>query len=401
MTSKVEGLDHQSLERAMSLGRKDWSTWPVYESAELGLRNFWYPVIWSSEVRRKPIAVQLLGERVMLIRDGGQVHALHDRCPHRGVPLHLGTQEFAGTITCPYHGWTYGLEDGVLKAVITDGPDSPICGKVAVKRYPTAEKLGLVWVFVGDMGKPVPPVEVDIPTELLQHPVTIGGRIQPGRKGNWRYAAENGFDEGHAKFLHRYSVWAGFRQLPVWNETKVVRSDDDQWVTRKQEAVHWEADFPGLGHWTQARWWKRSRTAPRPEDSKKVDKVIAGLDLPGKASVRLPYILRIAYPKYIHYEWAVPEDADHHRYVQLLASFKQGLSRQIFRIKYLTFIRWAFHGQFTGQDAWMVDVMDCPPERMYRPDRSVAEYRRLVESHHRQDGWAPRGQGTEGDDSST
>jgi phenylpropionate dioxygenase-like ring-hydroxylating dioxygenase large terminal subunit len=36
-----------------------------------------------------------------------------------------------------YHGWTYALDDGQLVAVITDGPDSPICGKatVAVKTY--------------------------------------------------------------------------------------------------------------------------------------------------------------------------------------------------------------------------------------------------------------------------
>ena len=101
-------------------------------------------------------------------------------------------------------------------------------------------------------------------------------------------------------------------------------------------------------------------------------------------SVRVPYILRVAYAHYIHYEWAVPEDAEHHRYVQLLVSFKpERLGRLWFRIQYLAYIRWVFHGQFTGQDAWMVDVMDIPPERLYRPDASVIEWRRLVEEQHR------------------
>lgn len=382
-----DGSERRPVSPEKSLGRQDWSIWPTYESAALGLRNFWYPIMWSTEVGSKPISVKVLGETVMLIRDGGKVSALHDRCPHRGVPLSLGSQEFPGTITCPYHGWTYGLEDGVLKAAITDGPDSPLCGRISVKNFPIEERLGLVWIFVGDEGAPVPPVEVDIPGELLAHETTIGGRIFPGREGNWRFAAENGFDEGHAKFLHRYSLWAGFRQLPVWNETKVVRSDDDMWVTRKQQAVHWEADFPGLGKWSQAAWWKRSRTAATPEQDRRVDPAIVSMNLPAKASVRLPYILRIAYPMYIHYEWAVPEDADHHRYVQLLVSFKKGMARQVFKLKYLAYIRWAFHGQFTGQDAWMVDVMDCPPERLYRPDKSVLEYRRLVEKQHRQGGY--------------
>jgi phenylpropionate dioxygenase-like ring-hydroxylating dioxygenase large terminal subunit len=381
---RLAGKRRKPAER--SLGRQDWSTWPTYDQAALGLRNYWYPVMWSRDVGAEPVSVELLGDNVMLIRDGGTVAALHDRCPHRGVPLSLGTQIFPGTITCPYHGWTYALDDGVLQAAITDGPDSPLRGRVSVRRYPTAERLGLVWVFVGDEGTEVPPVEVDIPGELLDHETTIGGRIYPGRPGNWRYAAENGFDEGHAKFLHRYSVWAGLRQLPVWNETDVVRNEDD-WVTRKQKAVHWEADFPGLGHWSQAAWWKRSKTAARPEQDRRVDATIESLSLPAKASVRLPYILRIAYPMYIHYEWAVPEDEDHHRYVQLLVSFKRGWAKRIFVLKYLSFIRWAFHGQFTGQDAWMVDVMDCPPERLYRPDKSVIEYRRLVEDRHRQGGY--------------
>ena len=95
-------------------------------------------------------------------------------------------------------------------------------------------------------------------------------------------------------------------------------------------------------------------------------------------SVRVPYILRVAYSSYIHYEWAIPEDAKHHRYVQLMASFRPGrLARLWFRLQYAAWIRWVFHGQFTGQDAWMVDVMDIPPERLYRPDASVIEWRRV------------------------
>ena len=64
------------------------------------------------------------------------MRALHDRCPHRGVPLShpMATQEWPGTWTCCYHGWTFDLETGTLVAAITDGPDSPICGKVAVRR---------------------------------------------------------------------------------------------------------------------------------------------------------------------------------------------------------------------------------------------------------------------------
>ena len=146
-----------------SLGRLDWATWPKYEAAVLGFRNYWYPVSWSRHVTKRPIRVTVAGETIMLIREQGTVRALHDRCPHRGVPLShpMASQEFAGTWTCCYHGWTFDLETGTLVAAITDGPDSPICGKVAVRTYPVEERIGLVFVYIGD-GDP-PPVESDIP----------------------------------------------------------------------------------------------------------------------------------------------------------------------------------------------------------------------------------------------
>ena len=120
------------------------SAWPRYDAAIGGLRNYWYPVAWSSSVGRRPVAVRLLDEPIVLLRERGQVHALADQCPHRGIPLSVGRQEFPGTWSCRYHGWTFDLETGVLKAALTDGPDSPICNKVRVKTYPVAERAGRI-----------------------------------------------------------------------------------------------------------------------------------------------------------------------------------------------------------------------------------------------------------------
>ena len=90
--------------------------------------------------------------------------------------------------------------------MITDGPDSPICGRVSVPRVPGRRALGLVWVFVGDR-EPHPLAE-QLPEELVDPPpYCVGGRIED-RDGDWRLFAENGFDEGHAKYLHRTSLLA-------------------------------------------------------------------------------------------------------------------------------------------------------------------------------------------------
>ncbi len=353
---------------------QDWKSWPLYNEAELGLRDYWYPVQYVDQIRDEPLAIKLLGEDIVLVRDGEKIRALHDRCPHRGVPLSLGRREFPGTLSCAYHGWTFNLEDGKLCAVLTDGPESPICGRLKVRNYPVEQRLGMVWIYMGS-GQ-VPPVERDIPEELTKYDFVMGGRTDV-RKGNWRFAAENGFDEGHAKYLHNTALWRLFKVMPAWNETEI--REVGPWLIRVQKEVHWEAEFPGLGTWTNKRWWKRMPLPDRPGKGKNINPVIDKLDIPGFVSIRLPGLLRVAYPKFIHYEWYVPVDKDHVRYVQIMVRFEKGLSAELFKLKYLGAIRWLFHGQFTGQDAWMVDVTDAPPERLYRPDVSITNWRRLVE----------------------
>ena len=102
-----------------------------------------------------------------------------DRCPHRGVPLSLGKEEFPGTLTCAYHGWTYRLSDGELVAVITDGPDSPICGKVRVPPLPgrRASRPGLGL----HRRSPAPhPLTAQLPEELVDAPPLLHRRSDRG-----------------------------------------------------------------------------------------------------------------------------------------------------------------------------------------------------------------------------
>jgi phenylpropionate dioxygenase-like ring-hydroxylating dioxygenase large terminal subunit len=340
--------------------------------------------MWSSQLGVHPVGLRLRGDRIVLVRDGGRAYALHDRCPHRGVPLSLGRRQFPGTLSCAYHGWTYRLEDGQLCAVITDGPDSPICGKVAVRTFPCEERLGLVWVYSGE-GAPHS-IDRQLPAELTTGvPFSIGGRIEE-RAGNWRLAAENGFDEGHAKYLHRTSLWRLFKTMPTWNRTHIEQRD--RWIYRVQDEVHWDAEFPGVGRFTNQRWWKlrpptqKSFTLGNTGAAKRADPYIEGHDWPGFASLSLPGVLRIAYPQFIHYEFYVPVDERCHRYVGVMVQFKTGVRGAWFQVRYLTAIRWLFHGNFSAQDATMVEATDCPPERLYRPDSSLLAWRRLCEQGH-------------------
>jgi phenylpropionate dioxygenase-like ring-hydroxylating dioxygenase large terminal subunit len=339
---------------------------PRYDAAVLGFEGYWYPVMWSSTLRAKPIAMKLFGRDLMFVRDGTRAVALEDRCPHRGIPLSLGKQEFPGTFTCRYHGWTFDLATGELRAALTDGPDSPICGKARVRVYPVEERAGLVWIYNGE-GTP-PPVERDVPAEFLVPNAVLEGRITT-RAGDWRHAAENGFDEGHAKYLHRTAWRSVFAQMPGYARI-AVETGEDGWITRMPREVHFQADYPGLGTWPPKRFWKKRRGGAR-------------------LSIRMPGLLRSHHAgHYHHFEWYVCTDVGQHRYLQFLVQRNTGLGAFYFRAYYRLFYKWIFHVQFNNQDAAMVEHMKTPPEKLYRPDISLIAWRHLCEKESARSGEA-------------
>jgi len=334
--------------------------WPRYDAAVEGFRNYWYPIAFSRDVGRKPRAVTLAGEKIVLIRDRDGIHALRDRCPHRGVPLSAGRREFPGLITCAYHGWTYDLCTGELAVVLTDGPDSPICGKevVRVQTYQVEERAGLVWVYVGE--EPPPAVEEDIPEELLAPDAVIEGLAEV-RRGNWRYACENAIDEGHAKYLHRTAVWTWLRQVPAWSKgVRMVASDDDHWLLRLRTEAVMRDTYPRIGLWPgPKRFWQKARRGA------------TGL------AARLPCIFRVQQRGWVDWEIFVPVDAGHHLALFLAVRWTHGLDALLWRLRYRAFLRWVYYGlQNRLQDQWMIELMDIPPERLYRPDVSITAWRK-------------------------
>jgi nitrite reductase/ring-hydroxylating ferredoxin subunit/uncharacterized membrane protein len=113
----------------------------VNQTAFEDLPDSWTPLGDESGLADgKPVRRSADGAGVMLVRHDGQIHALADRCSHRGCSLAEGTVR-AGTVTCRCHGSTFTLADG---AVVTGPATSPQPslevrvreGKVEVRRRP-------------------------------------------------------------------------------------------------------------------------------------------------------------------------------------------------------------------------------------------------------------------------
>ncbi|HEY5609501.1 MAG TPA: aromatic ring-hydroxylating dioxygenase subunit alpha [Alphaproteobacteria bacterium] len=177
---------------------------PVERLLDLGLRNRWYPVCPSWWIKDKPVAMTRLGEGMVVWRDkAGAVHALQDRCPHRGARLSQGFVAGNGDrLQCWYHGVEV-KSDGVVAAV--PAVDAcPLVGQRAVKSYPVREIQGGVFAYFGD-ALHSEPCELVLPEELA-NPGAFGAFLCTARwECNNRYALENVIDPMHGTFLHSVS----------------------------------------------------------------------------------------------------------------------------------------------------------------------------------------------------
>ena len=107
------------------------------------LARHWYPVALCRDLDgARPVAATLLDEPLVVYRADGRTVVAGDICPHRGVPLSMGTQTPHG-VACAYHGLRFGA-DGRCNHVPAS-PDRTIPERLRVATYPAVERYGLVW----------------------------------------------------------------------------------------------------------------------------------------------------------------------------------------------------------------------------------------------------------------
>lgn len=114
------------------------------------LRDFWYVATPANKLKTGQLmAKKMLGEPIVVGRkQDGEVFALRDICPHRGIPLHHGWIEGDGVYCC-YHGWKFNTSDGVCAEIpsLTEYDRLDI-SRICVTSYPCREIQGHIWVFI-------------------------------------------------------------------------------------------------------------------------------------------------------------------------------------------------------------------------------------------------------------
>lgn len=118
------------------------------------LINDWHVVAYAADLpERKPVAVRLLDEDIVLWRVDERVHAWRDLCIHRGAKLSLGRVE-QQTLLCPYHGWTYNEEGKCVRFPAHPSQQPP--ASACVRVYRAQLRYGWVWVSLGEPVHEVP-----------------------------------------------------------------------------------------------------------------------------------------------------------------------------------------------------------------------------------------------------
>jgi nitrite reductase/ring-hydroxylating ferredoxin subunit len=249
------------------------------------LRRYWHPFMLASELDDLPVPVTLLGEGLVVFRDGGgHLGLLHRHCIHRGTSLEFGIIAEQG-IRCCYHGWHFDVDGTIL-----DTPAEP--DKVRIKdrhcqgAYAVRELHGLLFAYMGP-----PELMPELPVyDTFTHPQ--GNRLVPFNMRlpcNWLQIVENGADPIHNAFLH--AIVSGeqfspafkvlpaldFPETPLGYLSMATRKVGDYAFVRASDMI-----LPNVGQF--------------PNGANTVDRESFGVR---------PYLTR----------WAVPLDNDHSLYI--------------------------------------------------------------------------------------
>ena len=226
---------------------------------------------------------ELGDDAVVIVRDeSGELHALHNTCRHRGMPVCSARSGRVRRWVCPYHQWSYGLDGRLLTCGgMEDQLDAAAYG---LRRAGVAEVEGLVFVWLdgdpdaaGELGDPGGPgaleaARAELATALAVQGLTrakVAHRIDYEVAANWKLIWENNRECWHCHAGHPEYVRANFDTAPDGprvRELVAARArEHDHALAGLVPAGVDSHERAGLYSFpTPGRWWSANRTPTAP-----------------------------------------------------------------------------------------------------------------------------------------
>ena len=172
------------------------------------IKNQWYVILESKEVKKRPIGVTRFGEKIVLWRDEkGVLNCIADKCIHRGASLCKG-HVVNGNIECPFHAFQYD-GNGKCTLIPANGKSSPVPPHFIANHYKIKEEHGFIWAFYGDSNKALAelPFFDDIDDSFTYSTIIDRWHVDYSR------VIENQLDVVHVPFVHKTTIGKGNKTL--------------------------------------------------------------------------------------------------------------------------------------------------------------------------------------------
>jgi phenylpropionate dioxygenase-like ring-hydroxylating dioxygenase large terminal subunit len=216
-------------------------------------REYWLPAMLTEEAPSPdsdPVRILMLGEQLIAFRDTtGKVGLIQNNCPHRGASLFFGRNEEAG-LRCVYHGWKFAT-DGTCVDMPNEPAESDFKSKVKAVAYPTVERGGIVWAYLGPRQTPPPLPDLE-------------GNMLPGaqawayqQSANWFQILEGHIDTAHVSFLHYGGIQPEDVPQGTFSEYQLRQRSAHFEVIDTEGGASYSARRPaydGTVYWRVAQW---------------------------------------------------------------------------------------------------------------------------------------------------
>jgi anthranilate 1,2-dioxygenase large subunit len=204
---------------------------------------------------------------VVVTRDhDGTIHAMVNRCAHKGALVCLKKKDNVASLSCVYHAWNYHLDGRLRGVAFRNGvrghggmPDDFDVKNHRLEPVKVETFCGLVFgTFADDVGSVesyLGPEMAQFITRNLGRPLRILGTHSQIIHNNWKLYAENLRDSYHATLLHTF-----------YTTFKVNRLDMDGGIILSDRKWH-HISFARRANMTEVEEYSQSKVHAASSDS--------------------------------------------------------------------------------------------------------------------------------------
>jgi phenylpropionate dioxygenase-like ring-hydroxylating dioxygenase large terminal subunit len=183
----------------------------------------WQPVCRAEQLKEPGsyYSIDLLGRPLVVTRDrSGELHVLSRTCLHRWMEVASGAGQ-AGTLQCPYHLWTYGLDGQLVGAPQMD--DVPGFDKKSLCLPHIRHEVwhGFVFVNLDGTAPPLAPQLAGLDSYLANYDIDGYGTVETTEwtcPWDWKIMVENFMECYHHIGPHRTTLEDEYPAAMSWTD---------------------------------------------------------------------------------------------------------------------------------------------------------------------------------------